>query len=91
MAIQSNLLLSLDIEEGNASLSFSMLVVDTEQDFGSLWVGDISEEITDELLSEMQLSICVEDAEVVSEAVDIGDEGDGGSEKAGEYTCPWYK
>ena len=51
----------------------------------------MSEEITDELLSELQLSICVEDAALVSEVVDIGDEGDGGSEKAGEYTCPWYK
>ena len=91
MAIQSTLLLSLEMEEGNASLSFSMLVVDAEQVFGSLWVGDISEEITDELLSELQLSICVEDAALVSEVVDIGDEGDGGSEKAGEYTCPWYK
>ena len=91
MAIQSNLLLSLEMEEGNASLSFSMLVVDAEQVFGSLWVGDISEEITDELLSELQLSICVEDAALVSDVVDIGDEGDGGSEKAGEYTCPWYK
>ena len=91
MAIQSNLLLSLEMEEGNASLSFSMLVVDAEQVFGSLWVGDMSEEITDELLSELQLSICVEDAALVSEVVDIGDEGDGGSEKAGEYTCPWYK
>ena len=30
-------------------------------------------------------------ATVVSEVVDIGDEGDGGSEKAGEYTCPWYR
>ena len=91
MAIQSDLLLSLAIEEGNASLSFSMLVVDAEQGFGSLLVGDISEEITDELLSELQLSICVEYAAVVSEVVDIGDEGDGGSEKAGEYTCPWYR
>ena len=91
MAIQSDLLLSLAIEEGNASLSFSMLVVDAEQGFGSLLVGDISEEITDELLSELQLSICVEDAALVSEVVDIGDEGDGGSEKAGEYTCPWYE
>ena len=91
MAIQSNLLLSLEMEEGNASLSFSMLVVDAEQVFGSLWVGDMSEEITDELLSELQLSICVEDAALVSDVVDIGDEGDGGSEKAGEYTCPWYK
>ena len=91
MAIQSTLLLSLEMEEGNASLSFSMLVVDAEQVFGSLWVGDISEVITDELLSELQLSICVEDAALVSEVVDIGDEGDGGSEKAGEYTCPWYK
>ena len=91
MAIQSDLLLSLEIEEGNASLSFSVLVVDAEQGFGSLLVGDISEEITDELLSESQLSICVEDATVVSEVVDIGDEGDGGSEKAGEYTCPWYR
>ena len=91
MAIQSNLVLSLEMEEGNASLSFSMLVVDAEQVFGSLWVGDISEEITDELLSELQLSICVEDAALVSDVVDIGDEGDGGSEKAGEYTCPWYR
>ena len=56
----------------------------------SVWTGDILD-ITLLWSSEEWLSDCIDDDVAVSELVDIGDDGEGGSEKAGEYTCPWYK